>query len=81
MLKKKIIYVDKIQNILNNITLLVEVLGFSRQKIIIIILWHHIHTMHADIVNTCSWQCLALQLNENKLLLVTIIENKESREK
>ena len=35
MLKKKILSVDRIQNILNNITVLIAVLGFSRQKILI----------------------------------------------
>ena len=46
MLKKKIIFVDKIQNILNNITVLVEVLGFSRQKILIENNYHNIMAPH-----------------------------------
>lgn len=46
MLKKKIIFVDKIQNILNNITVLVEVLGFSRQKILIENNYHNIKAPH-----------------------------------
>ena len=44
MLKKKIIFVDKIQNILNNITVLVEVLGL--QKILIENNYHNIMAPH-----------------------------------